>query len=79
VFKQTIQNARSFDLKKQSKLKIVNYFSGEIICLLLSLGHILLSWKIELMCNLRNLIKKKTIEQVDSSECQKRRRDHFVT
>jgi hypothetical protein len=51
-------NARSLDLKKQSKLKIVNYFSGEIICFLLSLGHILLSWKIELMCNLRNLIKK---------------------
>jgi hypothetical protein len=55
---ETIQIARSFDLKKQSKLKIVNYFSGEIICLLLSLGHILLSWKIELMCNLGNLIKK---------------------
>jgi hypothetical protein len=78
---ETLQNARSFNLKKQSKLKVVNYFSGEIICLLLSLGHILFSWKIELMCNLGNLIKKIKIEQVDSSDCQKKKkqRDHFVT
>ncbi len=75
---ETLQNARSFDLKKQSKLKIVNYFSGEIICLLLSLGHILLSWKIELMCNLGNLIKKQIIEQVDSSGCQKKKNKETI-